>query len=52
MSRIARKEIIEICHEKNIPYIGVTRNPHVFEIKEYEDKCEECPSYIDDNILE
>lgn len=52
MPRTARKEIIEICYEKNIPYIGVTRNPHVFEMQDCEVKCEECPNYISDNILE
>ena len=30
MSHAARKEIIEICHDRNIPYIGVTRNPIYF----------------------
>lgn len=39
-----RKEIIEICHEKNIPYVGVKRNPHIFEMQDCEMKCEDCPS--------
>lgn len=39
----ARKEIIEICHEKNIPYIGMTRNPNIFEMQECSIQCEDCP---------
>ncbi|OUQ56107.1 hypothetical protein B5E58_11255 [Tyzzerella sp. An114] len=46
MSKAARKEIIEICHDKNIPYIGVTRNPDIFEMQECAIKCEDCPNYI------
>jgi len=45
MSQAARKEIIEICHEKNIPYAGVTRNPDIFEMQECAIKCEDCPNY-------
>ena len=45
MPQEARKEIIEICHERNIPYIGVTRNPYIFEMQECAIKCEDCPSY-------
>lgn len=45
MPQAARKEIIEICHERNIPYIGVTRNPDIFEMQECAVKCEDCPNY-------
>lgn len=37
-----RKEIIEICNYKNIPYIGVTRKSDVFEMEECKIKCENC----------
>ena len=29
-----RKNIIEICQSRNIPYVGVTRNPNYFEMQE------------------
>lgn len=45
MPQDVRKEIIEICHEKNIPYVGVTRNPNVFEMQDCSIKCEDCPKY-------
>lgn len=45
MPQAARKEIIEICHERNIPYIGVTRNPDIFEMQECAVKCEYFPNY-------
>lgn len=41
-----RKEVIEICHEKNIPYIGVTRAGNRFEMQECNTLCENCPQYI------
>ena len=40
-----RKEVIEICHERQIPYVGVMRNPNVFEMQECPVKCEECFRY-------
>ena len=43
MPQVARKEIIQICHEKQIPYIGVTRKSNVFEMQECIVKCEDCP---------
>lgn len=52
MPQAARKEIISICHEKNIPYSGVTRNPYVFEMQECAIKCEECPHYTGTNVME
>lgn len=45
MSPERRKEIISICHEKNIPYTGVTRNPEVFEMQDCDVLCENCPNY-------
>lgn len=47
MPQVARKEIIQICHEKQIPYIGVTRKSNVFEMQECIVKCEDCPKYIE-----
>ena len=46
MATERRKKIIEICHEKNIPYIGVMRNPSIFEMQECRVKCEDCPRYL------
>ena len=40
-----RKEIIEICHNRQIPYGGVMRNPSVYEMQECPIKCEECSRY-------
>lgn len=40
-----REKIIDICHDKNIPYIGVRRNSAVFEMQDCEIKCEDCPQY-------
>ena len=47
MPQVARKEIIQICHKKHIPYIGVTRKSNVFEMQECIVKCEDCPKYIE-----
>lgn len=41
----ARKEIIEYCNSKQIPYYGVRRNNDIFEMQVCEVKCEECDSY-------
>lgn len=38
-----RKSIIEICHSRNIPYVGVTRNPDYFEMQDCNVLCEDCP---------
>ena len=46
MSPESREEIIKICHCKNIPYVGVTRNPNIFEMQECPVQCESCPNYI------
>lgn len=40
-----RKEVIEICNRKNIPYVGVKRNPNFFEMQDCEIICEECSQY-------
>lgn len=40
-----RKEIISICKDKDIPYIGVTRNPTKFEMQDCDVLCENCPRY-------
>lgn len=45
MSPEKRKEIIEICHSKNIPYVGIMRNPSVFEMQDCGIKCEDCSKY-------
>lgn len=45
MSSIKRKEIIDICNEKNIPYVGVSRNLNIFEMEDCTVKCEECFKY-------
>lgn len=48
MPPIKRKEIIDICNEKNIPYIGVKRKSNVFEMEDCAIKCEECFKYKND----
>ena len=40
-----RKEIIEICHRRNIPYVGVMRNPDCFEMQDCNVLCEDCLKY-------
>ena len=40
-----RKEIIDICHRKNIPYVGVTRNPSYYEMEECQVLCEKCDRF-------
>ena len=45
MPPIKRKEIIDICNEKNIHYIGVKRKSNVFEMEDCAIKCEECFKY-------
>lgn len=46
MPTVKRKELIDICTEKNIPYVGVKKNKDFFEMQECEIKCENCPTYI------
>ncbi len=40
-----RKEVIDICHSKNIPYIGVTHSISRYEMEECKILCENCPRY-------
>lgn len=40
-----RKEIIDICKRKGIPYVGVTRSPDLFEMQECNILCENCLRY-------
>lgn len=46
MNSNSRKQIIEICNRKNIPYVGVKKNPSRFEMQDCEVKCENCPQYL------
>lgn len=46
MTKESRKEIIEICNNKNIEYVGMTRKPNVFEMQECPIKCENCERYF------
>ena len=34
--------IVNICNEKNIPYVGIERNPDLFEMQDCPVKCENC----------
>lgn len=45
MNSIERKKIIEICKEKQIPYVGVKRSQNYFEMQDCEIKCEDCYQY-------
>lgn len=40
-----KKEIIDICHARNIPYVGVIRSQDYFEMRECDKLCEQCPKY-------
>ena len=42
-----RRKIIDICKRKGIPYIGVRRNPSVFEMEPCDILCEDCSKLID-----
>lgn len=42
MSKEKRLEVIKICKEKNVPYIGVVKDNDYFEMKECNMKCENC----------
>ena len=37
----------DICKRKGIPYIGVRRNPSVFEMEPCDILCEDCSKLID-----
>jgi hypothetical protein len=41
-----RADIINICHQKNIPYVGVKRAAGVFEMIDCDMLCEDCPRYL------
>lgn len=45
MKKEKRKEIIDFCNSKHIPYVGVKRNSNTFEMQACEMKCEECYKY-------
>lgn len=45
MSSDKRKEIIEICNRKTIPYVGVSRSQEFFEMQDCKIKCENCDRY-------
>lgn len=45
MKKDERQKIIDICHAKHIPYVGVTRAPDRFEMQECSVLCEECPQF-------
>ena len=46
MNKENRKEIIDICKSKKIPYIGVTIDNEKFAMKECAQLCEDCGNYI------
>lgn len=45
MSPEKRYEIIKLCKERSIPYVGVMRNPNIFEMQDCGIKCEDCIKY-------
>lgn len=45
MLRNKRAEVIDICHSKGIPYIGVKRSSDIFEMQECDILCENCAKY-------
>lgn len=49
MNTEKRKEIIDFCHKKNIPYVGVTRNPNYYEMEECQVLCENCDRHKSNN---
>lgn len=42
MKNDQRREIIEICKRKGIPYVGVVRNNEKYQMMECGKLCEEC----------
>ena len=42
MKNDQRREIIDICKRRGIPYVGVVRNNERYQMMECEKKCEEC----------
>lgn len=49
MNKESRQEVIEICKQKGIPYIGVKKDHDKFQMKECNILCEECPDYKSPN---
>ena len=47
MSTDNKKQIIDICDNRKIEYIGIKRTPSSFDLKECNIKCEVCPTFID-----
>lgn len=45
MNSNERKKIIDICKEKQLPYVGVKRSQNYFEMQDCEIKCEDCYQY-------
>ena len=45
MNKENRQEVIEICKQKGIAYIGVMKDNYKFQMKECNILCEECPNY-------
>lgn len=43
MSATRRKEIIDFCKSKDIPYAGMLRSPDIYEMKECGSLCDQCP---------
>lgn len=43
MTKDRRKEIIDICKRKGIPYAGIIRAPDRYEMQECKALCENCP---------
>lgn len=41
-----RKELIDICHSRNIPYVGVSRASNWYEMQECSVLCENCSNYL------
>lgn len=41
-----RKVIIDICKRRSIPYVGVKRNPKLFEMQDCEVLCENCSNFL------
>lgn len=46
MDKNCRAEIIDICHQRDIHYVGVRRTDSIFEMKDCDVLCENCPSYL------
>jgi hypothetical protein len=47
MAKKDRADIISICNDKSIPYVGVRRSDDVFEIKDCDIICEKCPNFLE-----